>query len=209
MQKPQIKKQTLTKRLLPVMLSAVVAISATAAAGMLTAKDSAAETKTAPPAKTTPATPAKTDKKDGKPVVKVSAAEIDASIASATKVEPLDLLKTPDQYLNKKVTFTATFNRFADIALDYKKAFRDSRDYVTFFILRPDVTEHTIPLAEMKLFFPRKQSDEVMELEAGDKIQVVGTEFSTALEEPWIDVEHIKILEKTAKSERRKEPAEF
>jgi hypothetical protein len=77
---------------------------------------------------------------------------------------------------------------------------------VSFFILRPDVSEHTIPLSEMKLFFPRKESDEVMELETGDKIQVVGTEFSSALSEPWIDVAHIKILQKTAKAERKHEP---
>ena len=129
--------------------------------------------------------------------------EVDASIAAATKVDPLLLLQKPDQYVNHKVTFTGTFNRFADIGLDYKKAFRDSRDYVTFFILRPDVAEHTIPLSEMKLFFPRKQSDEVMELEAGDKIQIVGTLFSAALDEPWLDVAHVKILEKTAKPERK------
>jgi hypothetical protein len=121
-------------------------------------------------------------------------------------VDPLALMREPSQYLNKKITFTGTFNRFADIALDYKKAFRDSRDYVTFFILRPDVKEHTIPLSELKLFFPRKKSTEVMELESGDKIQIVGTEFSTALEEPWIDVEHIKILEKTEKHERKHQP---
>lgn len=134
---------------------------------------------------------------------KATAQEIDASIASATPVEPLELLQSPSSYLNRKVTFTGTFNRFADIALDYKKAFRDSRDYVTFFILRPDASAHTIPLSEMKLFFPRKKSGEVMDLESGDKIQIVGVPFSTALDEPWIDVEHIKIVEKTAKPERK------
>jgi hypothetical protein len=140
---------------------------------------------------------------DKKADPEATAKEIDASIAAATRVESLELLQTPDRYLNRKVTFTGTFNRFADIALDYKKAFRDSRDYVTFFILRPDVSAHTIPLSEMKLFFPRKKSSEVMELESGDKIQIVGVPFSTALDEPWIDVEHIKILEKTAKPERK------
>jgi hypothetical protein len=143
---------------------------------------------------------------DKKPDKEAVAREIDASIASATKVDSLELLQKPTQYLKQKVTFTGTFNRFADTGLDYKKAFRDSRDYVTFFILRPDVGEKTIPMSEMKLFFPRKKSDEVMDLEPGDKIQLVGTEFSTALEEPWIDVEHIKVLQKTAKSERKHVP---
>jgi hypothetical protein len=77
---------------------------------------------------------------------------------------------------------------------------------VTFFILRPDVTDHTIPMAEMKLFFPRKKSSEAMDLEPGDKIQIIGSEFSTALDEPWIDVEHVKILQKTEKHERKHGP---
>jgi hypothetical protein len=135
-----------------------------------------------------------------------TAKEIDASIATAVKVEPLELLQKPAAHLKQKVTFAGTFNRFADTALDYKKAFRDSRDYVSFFILRPDVGEKTIPLSEMKLFFPRKKSDEVMDLEPGDKIQIVGTPFSTALDEPWVDVEHIKIVQKTTKSERKHTP---
>jgi len=141
-----------------------------------------------------------------KPDKEAVAKEIDASIASATKVDVLDLLQQPSRYLKQKVTFVGTFNRFADIALDYKKAFRDSRDYVTFFILRPDVGEKTIPMSELKLFFPRKKSDEVMDLEPGDKIQIVGTPFSTALDEPWVDVDHIKVLQKTAKPERKHGP---
>lgn len=190
----------LLKRLAPVALSALIALSATTLAAP----------KQAPaPVNQKPAAAAEKTTKD-KDVKPATAAEIDASIASAIKVDPLDLLKNPHQNLNKKVTFTGTFNRFADIALDYKKAFRDSRDYVTFFILRPDVGEHTIPLAEMKLFFPRKHSDEVMDLESGDKIQVVGTQFSAALEEPWIDVEHIKILSKVPRSaDKSKHSPEF
>lgn len=210
----QIKLQTgKVARLIPLMLSLLVAVSATAVAAPPAKKSPApahsTKSKTAPaPAKK--ADPKATDAKsaDGKDAVDKAALdkEIEASLATATKVDPLAVLKEPTQFMNKKVTFTGTFNRFADIALDYKKAFRDSRDYVTFFILRPDVTDHTIPLAEMKLFFPRKRSPEVMDLETGDKIQVIGTEFSTALDEPWIDVEHIKILEKTEKHERKHQP---
>ncbi len=210
----QIKIQTgKVARLMPLMLSLLVAVSATAVAGTPAKKSPApahsVKSKTAPaPAKK--AEPKTTDGKtgDAKDAVDKAALdkEIEASLATATKVDPLAVLKEPGQYMSKKVTFTGTFNRFADIALDYKKAFRDSRDYVTFFILRPDVDSHTIPLAEMKLFFPRKKSPEVMDLETGDKIQVIGTEFSTALDEPWIDVEHIKILEKTEKHERKHQP---
>lgn len=204
------------KRAIPLALSLMVAFFAVAPAVLAEAATPAkspaqaqAQQKTTPPAKPkTKAASPDAAKKDNKPE-KPSAAEIDASIASATYVDVLALLQNPQAYLNKRVTFTGTFNRFADIALDYKKAFRDSRDYVTFFILRPDVTTSTIPLSELKLFFPRKKSSEVLDVEAGDKIQVVGTEFSTALGEPWIDVEHIKILEKTVHPERKRNTPEF
>jgi hypothetical protein len=194
--------------MIPLALSVMMAISI-AAPFSVAAAPAKAPAQTQQPAKPKakaagPAT-AKKDEKNEKP----SAAEIDASIASATKVDALTLLQSPQTYLNKKVTFTGTFNRFADIALDYKKAFRDSRDYVTFFILRPDITTSTIPLAELKLFFPRKKSTEVLDVETGDKIQIVGTEFSTALGEPWIDVEHIKILQKTNHPERKHNTPEF
>jgi hypothetical protein len=208
-------KQVAT-RLFPVMLSLLVAVSATATAGVSIAKSPTPTHKTAKPKpgttpakKAEPKSPEAKKTEDAAKEAKDKAAldkEIEASLATAAKAEPLTILKEPTQYLNKKITFTGTFNRFADIALDYKKAFRDSRDYVTFFILRPDVSDHTIPLAEMKLFFPRKKSTEVMDLETGDKIQIIGTEFSTALDEPWIDVEHIKILEKTEKHERKHQP---
>jgi hypothetical protein len=184
------------------MLTSPLAISAEPTKHQTTQPASA--TAPLPPKKATPAKkPGAKTSEEKKANKEALAKEVEASIAASTKVDPLTLLKSPDQYVNHKITFTGTFNRFADIGLDYKKAFRDSRDYVTFFILRPDVSERTIPLSEMKLFFPRKQSDEVMELEAGDKIQIVGTLFSAALDEPWIDVAHVKILEKTTKPERK------
>lgn len=198
------------KRFVPLALSVMMAISAVApgalAAPTAPAKAPVHKEYVKPKASSTVA---KVVDKDDKAAAKPSPAEIDASIASANKVDPLALLQGPNEYLNKKVTFTGTFNRFADIALDYKKAFRDSRDYVTFFILRPDVTASTIPLAELKLFFPRKKSSEVMDLEAGDKIQIVGTQFSTALGEPWVDVDHIKVLQKTPRPEKKHTTPEF
>jgi lysyl-tRNA synthetase class II len=197
-------------RLIPLALSLIVAFSAvTPGALAKTAAPAKAPAQTQPVKPKTKATGPATTKKEEK-AEKPSAAEIDASIASATKVDSLTLLQNPQAYLNKKVTFTGTFNRFADIALDYKKAFRDSRDYVTFFVLRPDTSAtSTIPLSELKLFFPRKKSSEVLDVESGDVIQVVGTQFSTALGEPWIDVEHIKILQKTPHPERKHNTPEF
>ncbi len=220
MQSVQLKQNSISTRVIPVCLSVLVALSATA--GVALAKPAPHATAGSLSAIKTKVTPAnKNDApKSGAPASDKTAAdkgkdvkdketlkkEFDASLPTAAKVDPLAVMSNPTQYLNKKVTFTGTFNRFADIALDYKKAFRDSRDYVTFFILRPDVTDHTIPMAEMKLFFPRKKSQEVMDLDTGDKIQIIGTEFSTALDEPWIDVEHIRVLEKVEKKEKKHGP---
>jgi hypothetical protein len=202
--------------MMPFCLSIVLAVSLMAGPGFAKAADKAHP---APTAKTAPASKKETPKPDApnsshtadktKDPVKTKEAlkkEFDTSLATAAQTDPMAIMQTPTQFLNKKVTFTATFNRFADIALDYKKAFRDSRDYVTFFVLRPDVTDHTIPMSEMKLFFPRKKSSEVMDLDSGDKIQIIGTEFSTVLDEPWIDVEHIRVVEKTEKKEKKHSP---
>ena len=220
MQREQLKKTTVATRVMPVCLSVLLAISATV--GVSVAKSGATPNhRGALAAAATKAKPAPATKKDAaKPDASTSGdkaadktkdketlkKEFDASLATATQVDPMAIMRDPSQFMNKKVTFNATFNRFADIALDYKKAFRDSREYVTFFILRPDVTDHTIPMSEMKLFFPRKKSSEVMDLDSGDKIQVIGTEFNTALDEPWIDVEHIRVLEKTEKKEKKHTP---
>lgn len=137
-----------------------------------------------PAAKVT--TPAK------KPVAPVAAASNEPYVA----VSPIDLLKDPKQYLNKRVTFDGVFSSFSSLGLDYKKAMRDSKDYVSFLIRRPDVASTSIPLSELKLIFPRKKSDDVLKLEAGDKISVKGQVYSTALNEPWLDITDVKVLEK-------------
>jgi hypothetical protein len=128
-------------------------------------------------------------------------AKTPASNLSYSDVAPLSLLKAPTSYLNKGVSFDATFNSFSSLGLDYKKAMRDSKDYVSLIIRRPDVDKHVIPLAELKLFFPRKKAEEaqykeIMQLETGDEIRVQGSVFSAALNEPWVDIQDIKIVKK-------------
>lgn len=129
---------------------------------------------------------------------KKPAAAVTAPVAEASyqTVSPIDLLKDPQGYVDKNVSFEGVFNNFSSLGLDYKKAMRDSKDYVSFLIRRPDVTHHTIPMSELKLIFPRKKSEDVMHLETGDKILVKGKVFSTALNEPWLDVAEIKVLHK-------------
>lgn len=115
---------------------------------------------------------------------------------SYTEVEPLNLLKDPDTWVGKDVSFSANFVSFSPYALDYKGAMRTSKDYIAFLIQRPDAPQHVIPLSEMKLIYPRKKVDKVMDLENGDKVEVKGKVFSAALGDPWLDVDSVTILQK-------------
>lgn len=110
--------------------------------------------------------------------------------------KPLDVVKNPNKYLNKKIRIKATFDKFTNLGLDYKPAMRSSQEYISFLILRDDVGENIIPLSEMKLFITRKMAEKFIELETGDKIQIEGTLFSTALSDSWIDVKKITIISK-------------
>ena len=111
-------------------------------------------------------------------------------------VDPLELVKAPNKYLKKNIKMKATFDKFTNLGLDYKPAFRSSQDYISFLILREDVGDNIIPLSEMKLFLTRKAAEKFIELEVGDKIQIEGTVFSSALSDTWIDVSKIIVLEK-------------
>ena len=39
------------------------------------------------------------------------------------------------------------------------------------------------------------KKEKLIDLESGDKIEIKGTVFSTALGDPWVDVDEVKILE--------------
>ncbi|MBY0449613.1 MAG: hypothetical protein K2X01_03185 [Cyanobacteria bacterium] len=130
-----------------------------------------------------------------------------AKLVEYTATNSLDLVKSPKDFMSKPVRFEATFNSFSNLGLDYKKALRDSRDYVSFLVDRPDISYHSIPLAELKLIYPRSKSEAVINLEAGDKIQVLGKVFSSALNEPWMDVEEIQIIKKLKPKDAKKEDA--
>lgn len=131
----------------------------------------------------------------------------DLSKHTFANVTSLELVKNPDQYLEKDVTFKAVFNRFSDLGLDYPKALRETKDYVAMLILRPDVGSRTIPMSELKLFFPRKKSAEVLELDTGDEIEIKGNVFSNALGDPWVDVLAVKIVAKAPQKDKNKDKA--
>ena len=109
-------------------------------------------------------------------------------------VKPLDIVANPKAYLNKNIKMDATFDKFSTLGLDYQPAMRKSEDFISFLIRRDDVTDHVIPLSEMKLFLKRSVAEKYIDLESGDKINIEGKVFSTALNDPWIDVEKFTII---------------
>ena len=118
-------------------------------------------------------------------------------------VNSLDVVKTPQKYLNKTIVMNASFDKFSTLGLDYKPAMRSSENYIGILIKRDDVIDHTIPLSEMKMFLKRDLAEKNINLEADDKIQITGRVFSTALGDPWVDITDIKILQKNPKSQKK------
>jgi hypothetical protein len=154
----------------------------------------------AQPKQTQPA--AKPSQSNGKAAKPAAPAALPVPASEYRPVQPLELLKSPASFVNHYVTFNATFNSFSSLGLDYKRVLRDSKDYVSVLIRRPDVPHHDIPLSELKLFLPRSKSESVMELEAGDQVSVKGKVFAVALGEPWMDIDQISVLKKAKPSQK-------
>lgn len=121
-----------------------------------------------------------------------------------SEINTLELVKSPQSYLNAKVKTSATFERFSTLGLDYKPALRESKNYISFLIRRPDSQgDYAIPLSELKLIIKRDKAEKLIDLEPGDKIEFTGQVFSTALNDPWVDVDDVKVLvKKNPKSEK-------
>ena len=110
-------------------------------------------------------------------------------------VSPLDLVNTPQKYLNKQVKFRAKFDKFSTLGLDYPPVKKDAKTYISFLIKRENVTTYNIPLSELKLIIKRDYAEkEMVNIEQGDEIEIYGNVFSTALGDPWVNVEKIIIL---------------
>ena len=131
------------------------------------------------------------------PVQKKVAPAFDA--ASYESVNSLTVAANPTKYLNKKIKIKATFDKFSTLGLDYKPAYRSSEKYITFLIKRDDVTNHTIPLSEMKNFLDRDTAEKYIELSSGDVIEYYGTVFSTALGDTWVNVDKFNVLSQKPK----------
>lgn len=119
------------------------------------------------------------------------------------KVSPLSVVNNPASYLNKNISFNAEFVGFSSLGLDYKPAFREPSKYISVLIKRDDISTHTVPLSEMKIFMPRTLAEKHMDLDQGDKIEISGKVFSTALGDPWVDVDNLKVLTKKENKEQK------
>lgn len=127
-----------------------------------------------------------------------------ANAAEYTYVSPIAVVNNPSAYLNKKIKFKASFDKFSTLGLDYKPAFRDSQKYISFLIKREDVTDHTIPLSEMKIFIKRDEAEKFIELDSGDIIEVYGKVFSDALTDAWVDTDKLILISKKNKDTKKK-----
>lgn len=107
---------------------------------------------------------------------------------------PLDIVARPNFYLNKNVRIKAKFDKFSTLGLDYKPAMRSSEKYISFLIQRPDITDHNIPLSELKIFLTRTEAEKYIELNSGDTIEFDGKVFSNALGDAWLEVNNFKVL---------------
>ena len=114
----------------------------------------------------------------------------------------LKIVANPQKYLNKTVKIQATFYKFSTLGLDYSKAMRPSTKYIGILIQRDDVIDHNIPLSEMKIFLKKELAEKHIDLDTGDKIELTAKVFSTALNDPWLDVESLTVIKKMKKENK-------
>ncbi len=118
-------------------------------------------------------------------------------------VNPLDIVARPNFYLNKNVKIKAKFDKFSTLGLDYKPAMRSSEKYISFLIQRPDITDHNIPLSELKIFIDRTEAEKYIELNSGDVVEFTGKIFSNALGDAWMDVDKFTVVSAKPKTETK------
>ena len=113
-----------------------------------------------------------------------------------TTVNALDIIANPTRFLKKNIRIIGKFDKFSTLGLDYPPAKRSSDDYISFLIQRPDVTNHNIPLSELKIFLKKDVAEKNIDLDAGDQVEFTGRIFSNALGDAWMDVDEFKVLTK-------------
>ena len=126
------------------------------------------------------------------------------TINNCLSVSPLTVVNNPNRFLNKTISFNAEFVGYSALGLDYKPAYRDPQKYISILIKRDDVQDHVIPLSEMKIFLKREIAEKHLDLEQGDKIRITGKVFSTALGDPWVDIQTFSVISQKNKKQDKK-----
>ena len=120
-----------------------------------------------------------------------------------SNVNALELVANPNRYLNRNIRIRAKFDKFSTLGLDYPPVNRPHEKYISFLIQRPDITNHNIPLSELKIFLKKEVAEKNIDLDAGDEIEFTGKVFSTALGDPWMDVVDFKVVNKVKKEDKK------
>ena len=55
----------------------------------------------------------------------------------------------------------------------------------------------------MKLFMKKELAEKHIDLDTGDKIEITATVFSTALNDPWLDIKNLTVIKKAKKEENK------
>lgn len=134
---------------------------------------------------------------------KAAPAAVEVNTANYTEVCPLTVVNNASAYVGKNIKMKAVFDKFSTLGLDYKPAMRSSQDYISFLIKRDDVKDHTVPLSEMKIFIKRKAAEKFIDLDSGDIVEIYGKVFSSALTDPWVEVDKLVVIEKKNKTEKK------
>jgi|688.fasta_scaffold374055_2 hypothetical protein len=137
------------------------------------------------------------DKKDEKTAAKKeepAAKTPEPVIENVVNVVPEDLVNKPHEYLGKNVKFTAPFFAFSNLALDYKPAYRSSKTHISLLV---SASKKKLPLSELKLAMmtPKEKDPETQllaTLKEGDSVEITGKVFSTALDDPWVEILRLK-----------------
>ena len=120
-----------------------------------------------------------------------------------TNVNALELVANPSRYLYRNVRIRAKFDKFSTLGLDYPPVNRPHEKYISFLIQRPDITNHNIPLSELKIFLKKDVAEKNIDLDAGDEIEFSGKVFSIALGDPWMYVTDFKVVNKVKKEDKK------
>lgn len=126
-----------------------------------------------------------------------------APVIQYINVNALELVSNPYRYLRRNVRVRGKFDKFSTLGLDYPSAMRSHEKYISFMIQRPDITNHNIPLSEFKIFLKKEVAEKYIDLDAGDEVEFTGKIFSTALGDPWMDVDDFKVINKVKKDTKK------